>query len=168
MRFGVIDLLVPGFDGPFAPGGNDRHVRCKVLYGELKADLIVPFSGAAVRNGVCPFLQSDIHQPFRDAGPCMAGAKQIVLIYCAGFHARDNVIVDVLVRQIQNIQLGCACLDRLFLQAVQFISLPYIGSDGNNFTAIIVFLQPWDYDRSVQPSGIRKNNFFYVGFIHNY
>ena len=59
MGLGVVDLLVPALDVPLPPGGDDLHLRGEALDGQLEADLVVAFSGAAVTDGVRPLLLGD-------------------------------------------------------------------------------------------------------------
>ena len=74
MRLGVSDLLLPGFEIPNPPGGDDFHVRGKGLDGQLKPHLVIPLAGAPVADGVRPLGQGDFHNPFGDNGAGEGGA----------------------------------------------------------------------------------------------
>ena len=139
-----------------------------MLDGQLKTYLVIALARAAVHNGVCLFLQGNIHQPLGDAGPCVACAQQIVLIDCPSLHAGDDIVIHIFIRQIQHIELGSPRLQCLLLQALQLIRLAHIACHGDDLAVVVVFLQPGDDHRSVQTAGICKNHFLYISFIHNY
>ena len=168
MRFGIVDLLIARLDAPLAPGGDDRHVRRKVLDGQFKTHLVIALAGAAVDDRVRAFLQCDLYQSLGDAGTRMARAQQIVFIYRAGLHAGDDEVVDILVRQIQHIEFRRAGLQCFFFQAFQFVRLSDIAGNCDDFAVVVVLLQPGDDDRGVETAGIGKNNFFDISFIHIY
>ena len=138
-----------------------------MLDGQLETYLVVALARAAVDDGVRAFFQGDLHKALGDAGTGMAGAQKIVLIDGAGLHAGDDVIVHILVRQIQDIELGRAGLLRLLLQALELVRLANVAGDRDDFAVVVVFLQPGDNDGGVQTAGICKNDFFDVRFIHN-
>ena len=56
-------------------------------------------------DGVSPFLFCNLDQAFGDAGTRMAGSKQVVLVDSAGFHGGDDIVINIFIRQIQDIQL---------------------------------------------------------------
>ncbi len=105
MRLGVVDLLVPRFDVPLAPGRDDLHIRRKVLHRQLKADLVVALARAAVRDGVRALLERDLRQALCDAGPRVARTEQIALVLRARLQRRDDKIVHVFVREVLEIEL---------------------------------------------------------------
>ena len=55
---GVGDGVFSRIDVPFAPRGDDLNVWRNSFVGQLETDLIVPFSGAAVRETVGAELES--------------------------------------------------------------------------------------------------------------
>ena len=73
---GVVDLLVPAFDVPLPPGGDDGHIRGEPLDGQLKPHLVVALAGAAVADGVGAFLDGDLGQSLGDAGTGVRGAQR--------------------------------------------------------------------------------------------
>ena len=73
------DLFVSALDVPLTPGGDDGHIRCKTLDGQLEAHLVVALAGAAMADGVGVFLLGDLHQAFADDGPGESGPGR----YCS-------------------------------------------------------------------------------------
>ena len=165
MRLGVVDLLVPGLDGPFPPGSDHGHVRQEVLDGQLEADLVVALAGAAVADGVRVFLLRDLRQALGDAGTGVAGAQEVVFIDGSGLHGGDDVFVDVFVRQVQHVELGRAGLEGLFLQAFQLVRLADVAGHGDDFRIVVVFLEPGDDDGSIQSAGIGQDDFLILGMV---
>lgn len=54
------------------------------------------------------------------------------------------------------------------MNKAHIIALSQIGRYGNDFTVIIVFLQPRNDDGRIETAGISKNNFFdFVFFLHD-
>ena len=66
---GVVDRVFAGDDVPFAPGRDDLQLGREGLVGELEPHLVVPFSGAAVRQRVASGLQCDLDLFSRDERP---------------------------------------------------------------------------------------------------
>ena len=104
MCLGIIDLLLTRFDVPLTPGSNDRHIRSKVADSQLKAYLVVAFTGAAMNNGVRPLFLRNLNQSFGDYGTGVRGTEQIIFIYSSGLETRHNVLVDVFISQIKHIE----------------------------------------------------------------
>ena len=52
VRLGVVDGVLAGLDVPDSPRSDDLQMGCEGLVGQLEADLVVAFSGAAVAEGV--------------------------------------------------------------------------------------------------------------------
>ena len=159
MGLGVVDLLIPAFDVPLPPGGDDLHGGGKPLDGQFEPDLVVALAGAAVGDGVGPFGLGDLHQALGNDGPGEGGAQEIVLILGPHHHGGDDHVIHHLVHQVLDVQLGCAGLDGLFLQAVQLVPLAHVGGDGDDLGVIIILLQPGDDDGCIQPAGIGEHNF---------
>ena len=167
VRLSVGDLLFPGLDAPLTPGGDDGHVGDEVLESQLEPDLVVALAGAAVADGVRALGYRDLREPLGDDRPRQRGAEHVVLIHRAGLDSGDDEVVHELVRQVLDIELGRSGLYRLLLQALELVGLADVAGDGDDLAVIIVFLQPGDDDRGVQPAGICKHDFFDVRFIHN-
>ena len=164
---GVFDLFLTGLDAPLTPGGDDGHVGGKVLDGQLEADLVVALAGAAVDDGVGPFLDGDVHQALGDAGAGGAGAQQVVLIHGAGLHGGDDEVVHIFLGEVQHIELGSAGLDGLLLQPLQLVGLTHVAGDGDDLAVIVILFQPGDDDGCIQTARVGENDFFDIGFIHD-
>ena len=94
----------------------------------------------------------------------MGGAQQVILILGVSLQAGPDVVFHIILLQVQNIQLGSACLEGLLLQTVQFGALADIAGNGNDFAVVIVFFQPGNDDGSIQTAGVCQNDFFDVLF----
>ena len=168
VRLGVVDLLLARLDGPLPPGGDDRHIRRKVLDRQLKTDLVVTLAGAAVGDGVGVLLLGDLHQALGDHRPGMGRAEQIILVHSARLEARHDVVVDVLLGQVQHIELRCTGLQRLLLQALKLVRLADVARDRDDLAVVVVLLEPGDDDRCIQTAGIGEHDFFDVFFVHGF
>ena len=163
MGFGIVDLFISGFDGPFTPGSNDGHVRSEMLDSKFKADLIVALAGAAVADGVSAFLESDLNEPLGNAWTGRAGTQQVFFVDGAGFHGGDNKVIHIFIHEIQHIQLGSAGLQGFLFQSLEFVSLSDIAGDGDDFRIVVVFLEPGDDDGCIQSAGVGEYDFLVIG-----
>ena len=75
--------------------------------------------------------------------------------------------VYVLLGQVQNVELGSAGLESLFLQTLQLVGLADVAGNGDDLTVVVVLLQPGDDDRSIQTAGIGENDLFDIVFVHD-
>ena len=80
----------------------------------------------------------------------MAGAEEIILIYSAGFHRGDNVVVNIIIRQVQNIQFGSTGFQRFFFQTVQLSALSDIAGNSNDLRIVVILFQPGNDDGCIQ------------------
>ena len=167
VRLGVSDLFLTRLDVPLPPRGDDGHVGREVLDRQLEPDLIVALAGAAVGNGVGALFLGDLDEALGDARPRVARAEQVLLVHRAGLHGRDDVIVDVLVRQVEHVELRRAGLDGLLFEAVELVGLADVAGHGDDFAVIVVLLQPGDDDGRIQTAGVSKDDFFDIFFFHN-
>ena len=167
VRLGVVDLFLTRLDVPLPPRGDDRHIGREVLDRQLEPDLIVALAGAAVGDGVRALLVGNLDKALGDARPRVARAEQVLLVHGAGLHGRDDVIVDVLVRQVEDVELRGAGLDGLLFQALQLVGLADVAGHGDDFTVIVVLLQPGDDDGRIQTAGVSKDDFFDIFFFHH-
>ena len=157
--FGVVDLVVAALEFPDAPRGDDRHLRRESLDGQFKAHLIVALAGAAVGDGVRALLEGDLGDALGDDGARERRAQQVLaLVLRARLEGGEDVILDKLLAQIFDIELGSAGLDGLFLKALQLRALPHVRGHGDDFAALVVLLEPGDDDGRVQTAGIGQND----------
>ena len=159
MSLCVVDFLLARLNIPNTPRSDDLHIGSKCLDCQLKTNLIVAFTGTTVADSISAFLLGDLNQTLCDAGTCMGRTEQILFILSASLQTGPDVLFDVFLAQILDIQLGCAGFQSLFFQAVQLRTLTNVGGNGDDFTSLVVFLQPGNDDGCVQSTGVGKKNF---------
>ena len=160
MRFGVRNFILPAFEVPDPPRRDDRHVGGECLDGQLKPDLVVALSGAAVADGVGALCLGDLDDPLGDQRPCEGGSQQIfAFIDRPRLDGRYDEILGEFIGKVFDIELRCAGLEGFFLKPVEFRALADVGGYGDDLAAV-VFLEPGDDHRGVKPAGICQNNFF--------
>ena len=168
VRLGVVDLLLAALDVPDSPGSDDGHVGGEGLHGQLEANLIVALAGAAVGDGVRALRLGDLHQALGDDRAGHGGAQQVgVLILRAHLHAGEDHVLDELLVQILDVELGGAGLEGLLLQTVQLAHLTHVAGDRDDLAALVVLLQPGDDDGGVQSAGICQHNFLVILLFHD-
>ena len=69
------------------------------------------------------------------------------------------ILGDEFFAQIFDVRRGRAGCQRLFARSFQVFPLPQIADHGDHFAAVI-FFQPRNNDRGIQPAGIGEHNFF--------
>ena len=69
---------------------------------------------------------------------------------------------------IENIELGCSCLEGLFFKSVKLVSLTNVTRNGNDLAVVIVFLEPRNDDRCIKSARICKYYFFNIFFVHDF
>ena len=101
----VVNLLLPGLDGPFPPRGDDLHSRGKALDGKLESDLVVSLSGAAVSNRIGTFCKGDLSELLSYDRSCECCSEKVGLIHCIHLQCRDDDVIDHLVDKICDDEL---------------------------------------------------------------
>ena len=96
----------------------------------------------------------------------MGRAEQIVLVLCIRFEAGPDVVGDVFFTQVFDVQLGCTGLDGLFFETVKLRALTDIAGDGDDFTVVVVFLEPRNDNGGIETAGVCKNDLFDVFFLY--
>ena len=162
VSLGVVDLLVTALDVPLTPRSNDGHIGAQGLEGQLKTHLIIALAGAAVADGICTFLDGDIRQSLGDAGTCKAGAQQVVLVLCAELQGGEDVVLDEVLLQVEDVQLGSAGSLSLLFQTVQLSTLTHVAGDSDDFAVVVVLFQPGNDDGGIQTAGVSQNNLFNI------
>ena len=164
--FRIFDFFFTGPDRPFTPRSDNVHVGRKCFDGKLETNLVVTLTRTAVANCVSTFFQCDFNNTLCDDGTCKRRAKHIFFVKRTCLYRGNYVFVHEFVRQVFYIQLRSARLDCLFFKAFQFVRLTNVARYCNNFTVVIVFLQPRYNDRRIQTARIRENYFFNVFLVH--
>ena len=169
MRLGILDLFLTGLDVPDTPRSDDGHVGSEVLDRQLETNLIVALAGTAVADRVGAFLESDLDKTLRDAGTRGRGTQQVFLIDSARLHGGDDEIVDILLGLVEDIELGRAGFERLFLQTLELVVLTDVAGYRDDLAVIVVLFEPRDDDGCVQTARISENDFldvFLVDSLH--
>ena len=161
MLLRICDLSRAGVKIPLTPRGDDLKVRCERLYGQLKAHLIVPLACCAMCNRVGTLALGDIDKCLCNHGTCKRRTKQILsLVDRARLECRPDILLEELPRQIDDVHLRGTGGKCLVMHRIEFLTLPDIGTDSNNFTTIIMLLQPRNDNRGIKTTRIRKNYLF--------
>ena len=163
----IVDLLIAGFDIPLAPGSDDRNIGREILEGQLKANLVVTLTGATVADSIGTLLDSDLGKTLCNAGASVRRAEQVLLVDSACLNAGNDVIVNVLVGEIENVKLRCACLECLFFKTLKLVRLTDVARNRDYLAVVVVFLEPRNDDRRIKTARVGENDFFNVLLIHN-
>ena len=165
--FRIGDLFLTGFDAPFPPRCDDGHVRGKCLDCHFEADLVVALAGAAVADSVRAFGKRDLHNSLGDGRAGKRGAEHIVFVQRTSLHAGEYVIGQEILRDIFDVDLGSAGLQRLLFQPLQLVRLTDIGGNRNDFGVVVIFLQPRNDNGRIKTAGICQNDFFDLFAFHD-
>jgi hypothetical protein len=115
-----------------------------------------------MRNGLGTGFARDLDLSLGDQRPRDRRAEQVdPLIERIHAKHREHVVANELLAKILYIDLADAHLFGLGASGFQLFSLTEIGGEGHDL-AIILFLQPSQDDRGVQPARIGEHNFIYV------
>src|SRR5439155_27336227 len=129
----------------------------------LKSHIIMPFSDATMVNCRRSFAQRDFDLMLGDHRPRQRSPQQVlVFIDCAGLERGKNVARQKLFAQVFDNNFTGAGLVSLFDDSFNVVTLADIRDHGDDVVRI-VFLKPWNDDRSIEASGICEYNFFRHG-----
>src|SRR5690606_26263515 len=118
---------------------------------QLEPNLIIALSGCTMRYGIRPRCAGDLNLPLGTQTPRNAGAKQIFAFInsiCTK-HGKD-IVAHTLLAQVFNKYFLDAKLFGLGSFRFDFLVLTNISGEGHDLTLISI-LQPFQYDRSIQP-----------------
>ena len=145
---------------PLAPRRDDFQLGSERLVGHLEAHLVVALAGASVADGRSSFAQRDFDLMFRDHGAGERGAEQIlVLVHRARFQRGPDAAGKELFAQIFDHHLAGPGFGGFLHDGLEVVSLAHVPDHGNYLVGI-VFLEPGNDDRGIEPTGVSKNNFF--------
>ena len=136
---GVVDLLVTALDVPLTPGSDDGHIGAEGLQGQLETHLVVALAGAAVADGVL----------------------------CAELQGGEDVVLDEVLLQVEDVQLGSAGSLGLLFQTVQLSTLTHVAGDSDDFAVVVILFQPGNDDGGIQTAGVSQNNFLNIFLFHD-
>src|SRR4029077_7804003 len=146
---------------PLAPRRHDFQFGSERLVSHLEADLVVALAGTSVADGRGSFAQRVFTLWVRDHGPRERRAEQIfTLVHRARFQRPPNVAGQELFAQIFDDYLAGSSLVGLVHDGLDVFSLTYVGDHGDHFVGI-VFLEPRNDDRGIEPTGVGENNLFF-------
>ena len=79
-----------------------------------------------------------------------------------------DVIVNVIVAEVEDVELGSTGLERLFLKSLKLVSLTDVARDCDYFAVVVVFLEPRNDDGCIKTARISKGDFLNFGFVENF
>ena len=98
------------------------------------------------------FLESDLCEFLADDRSCKSCAEHISLILSSHLDRWNDDFFYHLICKVCNDQLACSCLESLFLKSLELISLSYVAADCDDLRIVVVLLEPWNDDGSVETS----------------
>ena len=162
MLFRVSDRVFPRLDIPQTPRRDNGEVRRERFHRQFEPYLVIAFARRAVRHRVGAFLFGDIDQRFSDDRPREGSTQQVfAFVHRARLQHLPYVLFQKFLTQIQNKRFRRAAFQRLFFNGVKIFRLAEIGADRDHF-ALVIFFQPGNDHRCIQPARIGKHYFFYV------
>ena len=158
LRLRVVDQVGAALEIPVAPRGDDLQVGRERGEGQLEADLVVALAGGAVGDGVGLFQARDVDHALGDERTRDAGAEEIlVLVKRVGADHREDEVAREFLGQVVDVALGRAGLERLLVEALEFLFLADVGAERDDLR-VIFFLQPRQNDGGVQTSRVSDDN----------
>ena len=172
MMFGIGDQFCAGIQIPFAPGGDDLDVRLQRVIAEFKADLVIAFAGRAMGNRIGTHHLGNFNLALGNQRARDGGAQQIrAFILSIGAKHGEDIVAHKFFAQVFDEDLLDPHHLGFLAGRLQFFTLPQIGGEGHNLTAIGV-LQPAQDDRGIQATGICQydliNVFFHASLAHRF
>ena len=159
MLVGVRKQLVPRQQVPFAPRSDHFDIRHQRIGAEFETHLVVALAGGTVRDCVGAGLACDLDQVLGDQRASDRGAEQVfTLVNGIGAEHREDKIANEFFAQVFDEDLPDAELPGFPACRLQFLTLPDVGSEGDDFAAVGV-LQPLQDHRRVQPAGVGEHHF---------
>ena len=157
MFLGVHDLLFP-VHVPFSDGSDDFQSRVHRPDADVDADLIVALSGATVGDGECFFLLCYFDEFLTDERSAQGCAEWVLaLVHGVGFYRGKDVVRDELfLGVIGNVPL-CPKKVGPPRYLLEVVLLAKIQGDRNDF-GVVLFFEPLDADRGVEPSRVREDD----------
>ena len=144
-------------------GAITRMSGIERVVAEFEAHLIVAFAGGAVTHRVGARLARNFDLALGDQRPCDRGAEQVfALVNRVGTEHREHEVAHEFLAQILDEDFPDAELLRFGTRWRDFPALADVGGERYDFAAIGI-LQPFEYDRGVEPAGIGEHYFFDSG-----
>ena len=147
--------LTPGPEGPFPPGCDDGHARVERHVRQLKPDLVIALARGPVRDGIGPFLPSNVDLALGDEGPGDGGAQEIAaLIHGIAPQHGKHVLFDEDLPEVLHPDLRRSDRDGFGFDRLEVFSLPKIRAKGHHGAAVGLLEPPEDHGR-VQATRVR-------------
>jgi len=168
VSFSVGDGVFAAPDGPLAPRSDHREIRRKCGVGQLEANLIVAFTGAAVREGIGAYLAGDFDLAAGDERATHRSAEEVfTTVDGAGAEGGPHELFHEFLAQIFDVALiGTRC-DRFRTNAFQLISLPNVSRNADD-TGVVALFEPGNDYRCIEPTGVGKGNCTDHGRLNKY
>jgi hypothetical protein len=160
VRLGEFDELGAARQVPFAPGGDDLHIRLQRVVAELEAHLVVALAGGAMGHGIGADLLGDLDLALGDERPRDGGAQQVLaLVQRVGAeHREDEVLHEGLAQVVDEDVLRLdAEQQRLVAGRAELLALAEIGGEGHDL-ASVGGLEPLQDHGGVEPTGIGQHD----------
>src|SRR5690606_30170073 len=158
--FAVVDAIGSALDIPLTPRRDHLDARIDRVGRELETNLIVALPRRSMRDGVAAFFSRDIHHGLRNGRTRDRGAKEVfALVDGIGAEHREDILPHELFADIGDDAFKRAGRAGLFVEAAQLFSLPDIGAEGHDFSAVTL-LEPEENDRGVESAAIGEENLF--------
>ena len=157
--------MAAGIQIPFPPGCDHPDARLQRVIAELEPHLIVALSGGAMGHRIGADLPGDFDLPLGDQGPGDRGAQKIrPFIERIGPEHGKDVIADEFLAQIFDEDLACPHHLGFFPGRLELFALAEIGGEGHDL-ATVIFLQPAQDDRGIEPARIGQHHLLDVAFL---
>jgi len=140
-----------------SPGGNDLERGVASLEGELKSDLIIAFTGAAVAYKIALVLLGSSDLGTSNDWASQSSPKEVTVLIngVALDSAEDDLLDEFLLKILDNHLLGTKCKG-LLLNSGKILLLADICEEANDGVALKD--QPFQNGRRVQASGVGQTN----------
>ena len=137
MLFSIIFKGGTAVHVPFTPWGNNFDGWVKVVVGNFKPNLVIPFSCRSVGNCIGPFFGGNFHLCFRNQWPGDGSAEEVTtFIDRIGTEHRKDEITGEFLFQIKDMTGYRTGVFSFFGNTVELFSLTKIGAKSDNFTII--------------------------------
>lgn len=118
----------------------------KCVVSELKADLIIPLPGCAVRDCIGVSLACDLDLTFSDEGSCDTGPKEVLtLVDGIGTEHREYIVTYELFTEILDVDLLHTQLLSLSACRLNLLTLTDVGGECDDI-ALVRILKPLQDD----------------------
>ena len=156
---GVVDGVLAA-EPPETHGGEDVEVGGEGADGDLEADLVVAFAGAAVRDGVCVVLEGGGDEVADDDGSGERGDERVLaFVEGVGAEGREAVLVGELVAGVDDEGFDGAGGARAGADGVPVVVGVLADIDGEGDDVDVPFVvHPFDGDGGVEAAGVGEDD----------